>query len=144
MEACFMIISSIIYNLWSMSYLNRFCIFTTERKDFPVLYIGCKFCCKYCSIVKLQLVCFMLLFSSPEHKAIVTGLCPFFVVRQHFYLNIFSSETAHWILTKLHRKDSRVVPYQSCSKHFSWLLKYMYVTESTIGFQYAIFKNILA
>jgi len=42
--------------------------------------------------------------------AIVTGLCPSScvvrrpscVVRQLFYLNILSSETAHWILTTLH------------------------------------------
>ena len=39
------------------------------------------------------------------------------------YLNIFSSETAHWILTKLHRNEPLVVPYQSCSNCFSWLLK---------------------
>jgi len=38
-------------------------------------------------------------------------------------LNNFSSETAHWILTKLHRNDPRVVPYQRCSKCSSWLLK---------------------
>ena len=40
--------------------------------------------------------------------AIVTGLCPSSVVVRRpstFYLNIFSSETAHWILTKLHRND---------------------------------------
>jgi len=30
---------------------------------------------------------------------------PSFVVRQLYYLNIFSSETAHWILTKLHSND---------------------------------------
>ena len=42
--------------------------------------------------------------------AIVIGLCPLSsivrrassVVRKLFYLNTFSSETAHWILTKLH------------------------------------------
>ena len=44
--------------------------------------------------------------------AIVIGLCPSCVirrpscvVRKHFYLNIFSSETVHWILTKLHGND---------------------------------------
>jgi len=31
------------------------------------------------------------------------------------YLNIFSSETAHLIFTKLHKNDPWVVPYQSCS-----------------------------
>ena len=45
------------------------------------------------------------------------------VVCKLFYLNIFSSETAHWILTKLHRNDSWVVPYQSCSNCSSWLHK---------------------
>jgi len=61
--------------------------------------------------------------------AIVTGLCPSSVVvrraspvvRKRFYLNIFSSETTHWILTKLHRNDPWVVPYQSCSTRSSWL-----------------------
>jgi len=42
------------------------------------------------------------------------------VVRKLFYLNIFSSETTHWIFTKLHRNDPWVVPYQSCSNRFSW------------------------
>jgi len=46
----------------------------------------------------------------------VIGLCP-------FYLNLFSSETAHWILTKLHRNDPWVVPYQSCSNGSDWLYK---------------------
>jgi len=70
--------------------------------------------------------------------AIVTGLCPSSVVvrrpscvvrrassvvRKHFYLNIFSSETTHWILTKLHRNDPWVVPYQTCSNRSSWLRK---------------------
>ena len=45
------------------------------------------------------------------------------VVRKLFYLNIFSSETTHWILTKLHRNDPWVVPYQSCSNGFDWLHK---------------------
>ena len=59
--------------------------------------------------------------------AIVIGLCPLSVVRRAscklFYLNIFSSETAHWILTKLHRNDPWVVPYQSCSNGSDWLHK---------------------
>jgi len=48
---------------------------------------------------------------------------PSCVVRKLFYLNIFSSETAHWILTTLHRNDPCVVPYQSCSNYSSWLHK---------------------
>jgi len=48
---------------------------------------------------------------------------PSSVVRKLFYLNIFSSETAHWILTKLHRNDPWVVSYQSCSNCSSWLHK---------------------
>jgi len=63
--------------------------------------------------------------------AIVTGLCPSSVVvrrpscvvRKLFYLNIFFSVTAYWILTKLHRNDPWVVPYQSCSNCSSWLHK---------------------
>ena len=38
-------------------------------------------------------------------------------------LNNISSETAYWILTKLHRNDPWVVPYQSCSNCSSWLHK---------------------
>jgi len=62
--------------------------------------------------------------------AIVTSLCPSSVVVRRaasvvrraacsvcklFCLNIFSSETTHWILTKLHRNNPWLVPYQSCS-----------------------------
>jgi len=60
--------------------------------------------------------------------AIVTGLCPSSfvrrassVVRKLFYLNTFSSETTYCILTKLHRNDPWLVPYQSCSNGFDWL-----------------------
>jgi len=42
------------------------------------------------------------------------------VVRKLFYLNIFSSETTHWILTKLHRNDPWVVPFQLCK--WFWLV----------------------
>ena len=38
-------------------------------------------------------------------------------------LNNISSETAYWILTKLHRNDPWVVPYQSCSNGSDWLHK---------------------
>jgi len=38
-------------------------------------------------------------------------------------LNNISSETTWWILTKLHRNDPWVVPYQSCSNRSSWLHK---------------------
>ena len=38
-------------------------------------------------------------------------------------LKNISSETAYWILTKLHRNDPWVVPYQSCSNRSSWLHK---------------------
>jgi len=90
--------------------------------------------------------------------AIVTRLCPLCVVvrrpscvvRKLVYLNILSSETTHWILTKLHnftlnyiRKSSNdifswtaygnltklnmngpwVVPYQNCSNGSDWLDK---------------------
>jgi len=62
------------------------------------------------------------LFSAPEH--FVIGLCPSsVVVRKPFYLNIFSSETVHWILTKPHRNDPWVVPYKNCSNGSDWLHK---------------------
>jgi len=38
-------------------------------------------------------------------------------------LNNISSETAYRILTKLHRNDPWVVPYQNCSNCSSWLHK---------------------
>jgi len=72
------------------------------------------------------------LFSSPEHEvlkwAFVILQCPASVVRPSvrastISLNNISSETAHWILTKLHRNDPWVVPYQSCSNSSSWLHK---------------------
>ena len=72
-------------------------------------------------------------FSSPEHKVLMVSYCdralsvvvrrPSCVVRKLFYLNIFSSATTHWILTKLHRNDPWVVPYQSCSNASDWLHK---------------------
>ena len=54
---------------------------------------------------------------------------PFFVVHRPsvrastISLNNISSETTYWILTKLHRNDPLVVPYQSCSNRSSWLHK---------------------
>ena len=75
----------------------------------------------------------LLIFSSPEHKVLRVSYCDrslsvvrrraSCVVRKLFYLNSFSSETAHWILTKLHRNDPWVVPYQSCSNGSDWLHK---------------------
>jgi len=52
---------------------------------------------------------------------------------------VIFSETAHWIFTKLHRKDPWVVPYQSCSNHFSWLHKY--VTGSKNRFSKCSFQK---
>jgi len=83
---------------------------------------------------------YLRVFSSPEHKVLMVSYCdqalsvvrrrpscvvrrPSSVVRKLFYLNIFSSETTHWILTKLYRNDPWVVPYQGCSNHTSWLHK---------------------
>ena len=73
------------------------------------------------------------IFSSPEHKVLRVSYCDrplsvvvrraSCVVRKLFYLNIFSSETTHWTLTKLHRNDPWVVPYQSCSNGSDWLHK---------------------
>jgi len=53
------------------------------------------------------------------------------------YLNIFFSETAHWLLTKFHRNEPRVVLYQSCS---SWLPKL--IMGSKIVFPNAIFYKL--
>jgi len=41
----------------------------------------------------------------------------------HKKFKIFSSETAHWILTTLYRNYPWVVPYQSCSNGSDWLHK---------------------
>ena len=82
----------------------------------------------------------LFIFSSPEHKVLMVSYCDralsvvrrrpssvvrraSSVVRKLFYLNIFFSETTHWILTKLHRNDPWVVPYQSCSNGSDWLHK---------------------
>ena len=79
-------------------------------------------------------------FSSPEHEMLRVSYCdrslsvvrrrpysivrrPSCVVRKLLYLNVFSFETAHWILTKLHRNDPWVVPYQSGSNCSSWMHK---------------------
>jgi len=85
--------------------------------------------------------------------AIVIGLCPSSVVvrrascvvrrpscvvRKLFYLNIFSSETAHWILTKLHRNDPWVVPYQSCSNKISIYLSILSETTRPRAFMFGI------
>ena len=61
------------------------------------------------------LLCFTFLASYCDRPLSVVVRRPSSVVRKLFYLNIFSSEAAHWILTKLHRDDPWVVPYQSCS-----------------------------
>ena len=53
-----------------------------------------------------------------------------------------SSETTHWILTKLHMNDPWVVLYHSCSKRSSWLLKVGHRVKK-IGFHNAIFKNLV-
>jgi len=65
---------------------------------------------------------------------------PLFVVRQLVYLNIFSSETAYWILTKLHKNDPWVVPYQIVSVGCISTCRSQGPKK---GFQNAIFKNIL-
>ena len=72
----------------------------------------------------------MLLFISPEYKVLKVSFCdgPLSVVHPSvrastISLNNFSSETAHWILTKLHRNDPWVVPYQSYSNGSDWLHK---------------------
>ena len=86
-------------------------------------------------------------FSSPEHEVLSELLCSFNVRRpciraSTISLNNISSETAYWILTKLHRNDPWVVPYQSSSNRSSWLHKNRSRGQK-IGFQNAIFKNLL-
>ena len=96
-------------------------------------------------------------FSSSEHKVLRVSYCdrPLSVVRRRassvvrraspvvrhrFYLNIFSSETAHWILTKRHR-----IPRWSSTKVFQ-TVPVGCISRSQgqkIGFQNAIFKNHL-
>jgi len=93
------------------------------------------------------------LYSSPEHEVLRVSYCDrplsvvcrraSCVVRQPFYLNIFFSETAHWILTKLHRNGPWVIPYQSCSNGFDWLQRKVIRSRNRIDFQNAIYKNLL-
>jgi len=84
------------------------------------------------------------LFSSPfsycDRPLSVIRRRPLSVVRQLFYLNIFSSETTHRILTKLHRNDPWVVPYQNCWKGSDWL--HSRSRGQKVGFQNALFKNL--
>ena len=63
-----------------------------------------------CFLRSFTISMFDSIFSSPEHKALRVSYCDrplsvvhraLSVVRQLCYLNIFSSKTAHWILTKL-------------------------------------------
>ena len=101
-------------------------------------------CCQYVKIIsnlkiKLFSVCLLhysfcnhlCVFNLPEHKVLKVSFCygPLSVVRRpqsvHLCvrastvsLNNFSSETTHWILTKLHRKGPWVVLYQNCSNMF--------------------------
>ena len=104
------------------------CIFSSpEHKVLKVSY-----CDRSLSVVRRHASCVVRqLFSSPEHKVLMVSYCDralsivrrraSSVVHKLFYLNIFSSETTHWILTKLHRNDPWVVPYQSCSNGSDWL-----------------------
>jgi len=112
----------------------RFCVFTICPKNTLFVTI---FCNSFCNVI----------FSSPEHKVLMVNYCDLplsvvrrrpscvvrrvwsvvrrlaFVVPKHFYLNIFFSETANWILTKLQRNNLWVVLYQICSYCSSWLHK---------------------
>jgi len=89
------------------------------------------------------------IFSSPELKVLrvsyydrpvsVVRHRPSCVVRQLFYFNIFSSETAHWILIKLHRNGSSVSPTNVVQ-----MVLIGYISSSRgqkIGFQNAILKK---
>ena len=80
----------------------------------------------------LSVVC--QLFSSPEHKVLKVSFCdgPLSIIHvcvrasvraSTISVNNFSSETTHWILTKLHRNDPWVIVYQNCSNRSSWLHK---------------------
>jgi len=118
---------------------------------YPMLILLMKLPLVLCTVLMLHTIntylLFFTVFSSPEHKVLRVSYCdrslsvvrrrpscvvrcascgvrrPSCVVRKLFYLNIFSSETTHWILTKLHRNDPWEVPYQSCSNCSSWLHK---------------------
>jgi len=123
-----MFVIKIRIQLWSKSLLQ-----STELFEFIKLTNHClaetTYSCKLSDTTNLSVV----VFSSPEHKVLRVSYCdrPLSVVRRRascvvrklFYLNIFSSETTHWILTKLHRNDPWVVPYQSCSNGSDWLHK---------------------
>jgi len=71
-------------------------------------------------------ICFVCVKQSAQGELLWPAIVrrrPPFVVRQLLYLNIFSSETPHWILIKLHMNGPWVVPYQSCSNGSDWLDK---------------------
>jgi len=75
------------------------------------------------------------LISSPEHKVLQVSFCdgPLSVVHRQcvrpsvrastISLDDISFKTAYLILTKFHKNDPLVVPYQSCSNRSSWLHK---------------------
>ena len=72
---------------------------------------------------------FQLLFSSPKDNVFKVGFCdgPLSSIDRAsvrvstISLNIFTSEIALWMLTKLHRNIHRLVSYLICSKRSSWL-----------------------
>jgi len=80
-------------------------------------------------LFQINVYCPYELFSSPEHAVLSELLWSFNVRRPSsvrasvrpstISLNNISSESAYWILTKLHRNDPWVVPYQSCSNRSS-------------------------
>ena len=109
----------------------KFCFNVRYRNKYKI------YVCKLilCLLLKDFFINKILFFSSPEHEvlkwAFVILQCPASgrpcvrpcVRASTISLNNISSETAYWILTKLHRNDPWVVLYQSCSNRFSWLHK---------------------
>ena len=93
----------------------------------------------------------MRVFSSPEHKVPRVSYCdqsvsvirrrPSCVVRKLVYLNIFSSETALWIFTKLYGNESGWSPTKVVKMFPVGCISRSQGQE--IGFQNAIFKNHL-
>ena len=117
---------------WQLSFIKKYifiklCLNWNKTYNF---YVSCAIYLKY---NKLLLYLLLLLFLAHLSTKSSSELLWSFNVRRPsvcacvrastISLNNISSETAYWILTKLHRNDPRVVLYQSCSNRSSWLHK---------------------
>jgi len=102
---------------WSqMMFLHIFCL---KKKCLLLLFVVTHDCCLIFNVLhNLLKVSFCDGPLSVVHRPCVRP----YVHPATITLNNIS-ETTHWILTKLHRNNPWVVPYQSCSNRSSWLHK---------------------